>query len=612
ARVMTIGPSDGTYAEATAPIVAPAVHAGKPVPVKYDVTGVRSLNEPRLVVSTVGHWNPVLGPVFTAAHSYPLTGTSGTITLPADAFTGGGGLYGVGIAQSTGGDGDLSYAVYGEFAPVRVQGATASERPGAPTLATSGGGYGHLVQVTRAAPSFSVRYDARTAGATSALLEISAPGPTVYGSFNTVTNANGTVPDNDGVNAPSTVRRAVPRTSGTLTLNPLTLGLPTSMSYSVRVLATDRHGKVVGQASPSSFLAVDDGLAPAGDSVLGFAAAGEDSVVALRTAAGGSEVRRYSTRTGAYGPALATDHGDSSYYEIFGLAPGAHRLLLGHRADDGGELRLETYDTATGTLVGTATAGAATVVAGRVDSQRDRAAVLTHATDGGKDVVIPVDLATGKAGTALPADPDGVAAGAFSLMDIDSSTGDVYLAARNSGVICFKATTEARLDLDTGTVTASGTMPGCGTNLASDQNGQLYTLETRSVSANLPPSTTLVPLDEKSLQPGSSLAVRQGTGLTMAVDGVHHLALVAFSVPAGEPHFGSQGGVIRDNNATSQVAVIDLTTGETVRTLAGFLFTDGFGGSFNGGQERSVQLDPATRTGWTYGHGMEQVQQFSY
>jgi hypothetical protein len=250
------------------------------------------------------------------------------------------------------------------------------------------------------------------------------------------------------------------------------------------------------------------------------------------------------------------------------------------------------------------------VVAGRVDARRDRAAVLAHAA--GKDVVIPVDLATGKAGTALPADPDGVAAGAFSLMDIDSSTGQVYLAARNSGVICFKSTTEARLDLDTGTVTASAPMPGCSTSVASDQNGKLYTLETRSVSANLPPSTTLVPLDEQTMQPDPSLAVRQGTGLTLAVDGVHHLALVAFSVPAGEPHFGSQTGVIRDNNATSQVAVIDLTTGKTVRTLNGFLFTDGFGGLFNGGQERSVQLDPTTRTGWTYGHGMEQIQQFSY
>lgn len=613
-RVMTLGPSDGSYAEATAPIVAPVVRAGRPVPVKYDLTGVRRTNEPRLVVSTVGHWNPVLGPIFTAARSYPLTATSGTITLPADAFTGGGGLYGIGIAQSTQ-NGDLTYAVYGEFAAVRVEGATAADRPGAPTLAAPGGGYGHLVHLTRAVPSFAVHYDVRSVrGAKSALVEISAPGRTIFGALNTFTNANGTTADNDGVNSPSRIRRTIPHTSGTLTLNAVAIGLPTSMSYSVRVLATDGHGKVLGQASPSSFLSLDDGLVPDGGSVLGFTAAGDGSVVALRTPDGGTEVRRYSTTTGEYGPVLTADHGASSYYEIFGVAAGAHRLLLGHRARNGGDLQLETYDTASGALVGTATvrADAYTVVAGRVDSRRDRAAVLAHAVGGGADVLFPIDLATGKAGTPLHVDTDGVAGGTYFLMDIDSSTGDVYLATQTSGLICFKAATEARVEWGTGKVTASPSMPGCGASMASDQNGKVYTMQVRSLSLNLPPTTTLAPLDERTLQPGSTVTVRQGPGLFMAVDGVNHVALVAFPTPAGKSKFGSWTPIITDNNATGQIQVIDLTTGNTVRTLTGFAFTGGVKGFFNSGQERSVQLDPATRTGWTYSYAMEQVQQFSY
>jgi hypothetical protein len=32
----------------------------------------------------------------------------------------------------------------------------------------------------------------------------------------------------------------------------------------------------------------------------------------------------------------------------------------------------------------------------------------------------------------------------------------------------------------------------------------------------------------------------------------------------------------------------------------------------NGSTERSIQLDPTTRTGWTYAPGGDEVEQFSY
>lgn len=61
-----------------------------------------------------------------------------------------------------------------------------------------------------------------------------------------------------------------------------------------------------------------------------------------------------------------------------------------------------------------------------------------------------------------------------------------------------------------------------------------------------------------------------------------------------------------------QIQEMDTSTGTAARPLVGFNFQSGFGGSYNSATERSVQLDPATRTGWTYGPGATQITQFSY
>ncbi|MFI2203311.1 S8 family serine peptidase [Streptomyces sp. NPDC020192] len=84
---LTFGPTDGGYAEALAPVVQPVVEAGHSVQVRYDLTGVRNVSSPQLVVSQVGHWNPASAPIFSAVHTAPLTGLRGTVTVPADAFS---------------------------------------------------------------------------------------------------------------------------------------------------------------------------------------------------------------------------------------------------------------------------------------------------------------------------------------------------------------------------------------------------------------------------------------------------------------------------------------------------------------------------------------------
>ncbi|GAA3537890.1 S8 family serine peptidase [Kribbella ginsengisoli] len=610
-RTLTIGPSDGRYVESTAPLAPATARVGKPVTVSYDLTGVTTATAPELVVSTVGHWNPSLGPIFSAGWHQPLTASTGTVTIPADAFKGGGGLYGIGIVLS-GFGGNPSFVKYGEFAPIRIDGGSEFSRPEAPTFAAGV----HSAVVTRSAPTFELSYDVHgVPGAKSAIVEFSAPAPTLFNSMNTFTNANGTTLDNDGVNTPSAATKTLSTTSGTVRLDALSLGLATSTGYSVRVLAVDSKQRITGQASAVSNLVVDDGLAPEGSTLLSFIAAGDNSIAALRTVAGGAEVRRYSTATGTYGAVLTSDPGAGSDYHVIGVAPDSHRVLLAHATQAGGDVRLETWDSANGTLVGDSVLRASEyrVVAGRVDARRNRAAVLVRAITGNVDSVLPVDLANGSAGGPIIADGNGtVAAGTYSLLELDQSTGSVFLGKIGSAILCLGGVAPAKIDLDTATVTTVGSVSACGHGIASDGAGTLYNLAAGSVSTKIAPTTTLTPYDEATQTAGDGFALRKGTPSTLAVDGIHHVALVSFAAPEGAIYFGAQQGVVSDNNATSQVAVVDLASGKVIRTLNTGIVTNRGGLLLHGVQDTSLQLDPASRSAWTYSPDGTQLQQFSY
>ncbi|MFF4693167.1 S8 family serine peptidase [Streptomyces sp. NPDC001307] len=602
-RTLAVGPSDGTYTEATAPTAPATVRAGHPVTVSYDLTGVASTSGPQLVVSTVGHWNPQLAPLFTAGWHQALTAARGTVTIPAEAFAGGGGLYGIGIVQS-GFGGNPKYVGYGEFAPIRVDGGTAAARPPAPVLAGADGVAGHTAEVSRAADGFTLHYDVRAVpGAHDAEVEFSAPAPTLHGSLNTFTNADGTQLDHDGVNGPSVLHRRLPAASGAVRLDAAALGLGGSDSYNVRVLALDGDGRVAGQASPLSTLIFDDGVAPGGASVTSFATAGPHSVAALATTSGGTEVRHYATATGRYGDVITADPAPGASYEVVGAT--ADRVLLAHRHASGGDVRVETWNTRTDALTGVTVLPAARYgyVSGRVDTVHDRGALLLHGT-GTSDLVLPVDLRTGTAGEPIPADPGGVAAGTYGLLTIDTRTGDVFLAKAAGAFNCLGAVTPARIDLTTRTVTGLDTTSGCSHGIASDGAGSLFNLSATVPSVNVVPTSVLGPLDETTGRAGDTVDVRLGKASALAVDGVHRVAVVSFPTPQGTAYFGS-GMWVPDNNATGQLAVVDLATGTIVRTLTGFVVA-------HGGADNALQLDPGTRTGWTYGPDGRQIQQFGY
>jgi hypothetical protein len=349
---LSFSATNGSYYEAQAPVAPAQVAAGQSVSVSYNLANVVDVNSPELVVSTVGRWNPALAPIFSAAATIPLTGTSGTVTIPASAFDGGGGIYGIGIIQDSSRV-SADRAVYGEFASIRVVGGSPAQRPTAPTLATAADKpFGHDLEINRAAPNFAVHYDVRgIVGATGALLELSAPGPNVYNSYNLVDNPNGTVRDNDGVDSPATMEVPLTGTHGTATFNALTLGVATSENYDVRLLATNAGGTILGQASPESLLTVDDGEAPGGATVSSFAIVpGGVSVASTDDPSGGASVYDYNAATGVYGPQLTTDAASGAVYDVIGVDPGDRHALVAHATAAGGML-LETYDTATGAPV---------------------------------------------------------------------------------------------------------------------------------------------------------------------------------------------------------------------------------------------------------------------
>ncbi|MGW3248468.1 S8 family serine peptidase [Streptomyces sp. NPDC001070] len=611
-RTITIGSSNGEHTEAAAPRVPSVVQAGRDVTVRYDLSGVTGTDAPQLVLSTVGHWSPSMAPLFTAAWHQPLTDSAGTVTIPASAFRGGG-IYGIGIAQA-GFGGNPRAVHYSQFAPVRVQGGTAAVRPEAPLLAGSGSAAGHAAEVTRAAPGFSLRYDVRAVpGAVAAEAEFSAPAPTVNkGALNTFSNSNGSAFDDDGTDTPSVLHTTLPAASGTAHLNARALGLPTSLNYNVRVLALDGRHHVIGQASPTSMLSVDDGPAPDGSWVLSFAAAGADSLVALQRPDGGTEVRHYSTASATYGRVLTSDPVVNSDYEVIGQIPAAHRALLVRRDTQGGDAQVETWDTRTDTLVGSYTVAVqdALFVTAAVDPARHRAALLLRGASDKSDIVRSVDLTTGTVGAPIDADTADVAKGTYTKIAIDGSTGEVYLA-KSGGIVCLGGVLVARVNLDSGSVTNPGSVSGCSAGFASDDAGTLYTLSAVQGSTKIVPTSFLTGMDATTGDEVSQYAVRREPPSAMAIDNRNRVAVLAFAQPEGTPYFGSQYGYVPDNNAMGQLVVMDLKTGQVLRTLS-TINVRPYGGNLIGDRGAPIQLDPASRTGWIIGPYNAQVQQFSY
>lgn len=607
---LTFGPSDGTYAEALPPTAPATVTAGKPFTVAYNLSKVRGVNKPRLIISSVDHWSPAAAPLFRNERVIPISANDVKVTVPADAITGGAGLYGIGIQQ------DSENGIYGWFEPIRVLGAAGDTRPPAPVLSVFGGIPGYSAVVSRSAPAFTVKWDAsHVPGATGAALEISAPGQTIWGSINTFTNQNGDRRDNNGVDAGSTLWYPLPGTAGTLTLDAGALGLPSSLIYSVRILATNAKG-VVGGASAVSGLEFDDGFAPGGEIINDFdvvpgggsivATAGYDAFGNLADSA----LVPYDQGTGSYGAPIADDPSGLSNYYMFGSDTTLHRTVT-IRYDWYGTLQdLETYDSLSGAKLADVPVDSAyqfAIVGGRVDSTRHRAALLGWSGDDFSDNVLPFHTDTGVLDGAIFADVGTDDLGVFTTLDVDAASGNAFLASMFWGDLClFFDTFAGSANLDTAQAAPVAPVQNCVTGLAADQRDRrgYLTIGPMFGFPRLFPPARLQTFDQSSLHTSNLSGLGPRSPLFPVVDTAHGLLIAGFV---------ATDTYLVDNNAMSAIGVFNANSGSAIAVFPTFNFiAQLFGGNGLVGNERGIQLDPATRTGWTYGPGGVQVQRFRY
>ncbi len=255
---LTFGPPATASRLLLAPSVPPVV-SGPSIPVTYDLRSYprQLLGSVTLNVSLPGNGSHQLGLVrLYPYYSVPLSGLSGTVSVPVSALAGAG-TYTIWInlqSTITTFPTDIS-----DLAFTRVDAGTA--RPPAPllSLGTAAGGV-HSLDVpykTR----FTVHYDvSNVPGATGAIIELAAPPPapffvfpTLADAFNTFRNPNGDQIDDDGVFTGSVYHVSANGSVGSVTIDPAAAAVPPTATVNVRVLAT-RGGTIIAEASDAGTL----------------------------------------------------------------------------------------------------------------------------------------------------------------------------------------------------------------------------------------------------------------------------------------------------------------------------------------------------------------------
>jgi hypothetical protein len=610
-RSLTFSATDGTYSEALAASTPLAVPLGQPVTVSYDLGNVRNVLQPEIVISSIDHWSPIAAPMFRAQVRIPLSSRTGTISIPAADFASGGGVYGIGILQNP------REGIWGEIAPVRIGVDGIGARPSAPELSAQPGvAPGHFLEITRQHPTFSVAYDVSSiARANGALLEISAPGPSIFNLFNPFTNQNGTGRDANGGDTQSSVLLPLGGTRGSATFNALSIGLTTSDQYDVRVIPTT-SGNVVGQASEVVTLALDDGLTPGGEPLVDFdLTSGTPMVALVGFGPDGnpfdSQIAPYSPATGQYGGPMADDGTGQTVYSLLGGDASQNVEAAQQIQWNGSAQYIQEWRTDSGLMIGSIPIDASSqyfIIGGHVDPVRHRAAVLAWSALDGSDTIIPFKLgATLSEGTPINADNGTPYNSFYTAFDFDKSNGRAYLVSALQGDGCLlRAGGVTAVNIDAGNAAPFVGIADCSDGIASDQSGgDLYVTNGPFIAfPQLFPDARYQTVSEHPLGPVGQTFLGGRSTLFPTYDPVNKLLLVAY---------GAQNDIYTNNDATSSVAVIDVRSGSVIKQIHGFNFIDEmFGFNISIVNEHGIQIDPATRTGWTYGPGGVQIQQFSY
>ncbi|MFC4535555.1 S8 family serine peptidase [Sphaerisporangium dianthi] len=617
---LTFSAADGTHTGAPAPVTPGSIPLGKPLTVQYDLSRTRDLADATLVLSSVGHWTPLsTTDKFRVHWSTPLTGRKGSVTIPASAFgAGGAGIYGVGVRLNGG-------AVWGDFRAVRV-GEGADRRPEAPLVAGRDGEKGHSALVTLAAPKLKLSWDVSDVrGADGAAVEFLTPGPTLYGSLNTTTNQNGSGPDDNGVDHASTLVRALPGAKGTTTLDLAALRLTTSTQYPVRVLPT-RGGRPIGQASPTSFVEYRDGESVTG-ALENFEVNGKAALIATDEFAEGddgwphvknSATTPYSLTAGRVGTPLLSESGGSRTQSIVGSDPATGRTLIARRPFDAAAApQLDLRDTATGKRIAEVslqddTHGDQTLLEGGVvDTVRHRAALTTFDARSGLAELWTLDMATGKLGAPIPLNPKPENFGrTFRNVSFDAATGAVFAATGGTQGPCLNTRVPfwaVRVDLDARTVSPVTDAPRCTAGFYPDGKGAKVYMLAGAVTPDRGafPTSTWTVADQATLTGPAPADLGTRGPAWAALDEVNHLAVIAHLYEAGTTD---------DNNALSEITVIEPGTGKVVarHPVVNLVNSVIDVSNVSSSSRQGLYLDPSTRTGYVVNPWADGLQRFRY
>jgi hypothetical protein len=589
---LTFGPWEGTTPTAPAP-VAPSVVTGPVIPVSYNLTGLADDKDPTLVVSSPGRVDPASGLYFDPSYTAPLTATKGTVDVPVSKLQGGG-IYGIGIQDGPGG---ASATDLSPFTVIRVS-PTGSAKPGVPALSQGTTTGAHLLTVPYNG-SFQVTYDvASVPGATGAVAEVSAAGPSSFGSYATFNNPNGSERDDNGHDSGSVAWIPLKGTHGTATLTAAQAGLAPTAEQQIRIFATRPGGRVTGEASGVSTL-TENGIATADGGILvggfGVSQTGNDGVLTSQGSTSSglfSSLETFSQTTGA----TTTVHsaGSAVYVTNLGSCPA---MTAGDRAvyqnEFGNLAELDTLSSvANGTdgpsvTLPTSQSQAVLCVAGNQDTNAD--AILGTYPD---LTVMPANLAAGTIGTPVDIQsyvasyPSGAIVGGFTE-DSATNTATVAVSPYNEpndpGLLIT-------VNLNTGQVT---TAPGAGTvsGIAVDQsNGDILQATGSGVSIYDPSTGQQTPVNLGGLTYEFPVSI-PGTDDFLVADAYSPDALA--STP--------------NNNALGSVIEVD-DKGNVVHQYEEFNYF----GSFFSTMGSYLQVNPTTKTAFTVGGGDTALQSFSY
>ncbi len=597
---LTFGPWDGTTPSVAAPL-APAVTSGPEIPVRYNLAGLSATGSPTLVVSYPGRIDPATGTFFGVAYSVPLTAPSGTVLVPARRLPGAG-IYGIGIQASPGGASSVNYSTY---AFVRLSPA-GTARPAVPALSAPASGAGptgkaHLLEIPYRG-NFRLSYDVRAVpGATAAVAEVSAPGPTTFNNEDTFNNPNGNQRDANGQDRGSVAYLKLAGTHGTVTLNGAAIGLVPTMFHAMRILATGeprgRPGGVIGAASDVVTITMDGVAAADGGAVtngFGVDESGDDGFITSDGGPAANSVQTFSQATaatstiassaagsfettGAACPGIVV--GDTGLYAGVTSASEAFHLISPVATRAGG-----------GPWNPPAALGGIFCVAANQFNHTD--AVLSN--NGDIDIT-PADVPAGTFGTPIDVSPALSSLGAPSLggFAVNPATGQALLAVTDAvnpnvpGILLS-------VSLSSGAIT---TLPG------------------------VPEFATGVAVDPAAGPAGVALeGAASGLGITDLASGTETLAAPGgqtYEFPAAIPGTGDfivdevvspdAIGTHPDNNAESSVIVAD-AAGDVLHRYEQFNFFNTFLVSMGG----YLQVNPTTSRAFTLGPGGAQLHPLTY